>query len=259
MFGAIIGDIAGSTFERHNFKFECCHIFEEGSQFTDDTVLTLATADHFIYGEPYSAVYRQYGRNYPNAGYGASFKNWLRADSPEPYNSWGNGSAMRVSPIGWVGRDLDWVLGEAKSSAEVTHNHPSGIKGAQAVASCVFLARMGEPKEGIRRYVEDTFGYDLSRTLAEIRPRYMFDVSCNGSVPQAITAFMESTNFEEAIRKAISIGGDSDTIASISGAIAHAFYREIPAWMTDYCIQALDIAQRHTINDFWAKFPPDIS
>lgn len=164
---------------------------------------------------------------------------------------------MRVSPIGWVGRELDWVLSEAKRSAEVTHNHPSGIKGAQAVANCVFLARMGEPKDGIRSYVEDTFGYDLSRTLAEIRPRYMFDVSYDGSVPQAITAFLESSNFEDTIRKAISIVGDSDTIASIAGAIAHAFYREIPAWMTDHCIQALDIAQRHTINDFWAKFPPE--
>ena len=257
MFGAIVGDIAGSTFERHNFKFECCHIFEEGSQFTDDTVLTLATEDHFIYGDPYATVYRQYGRNYPNAGYGASFRNWLKSENPEPYNSWGNGSAMRVSPIAWVGNDLDWVLREAESSAEVTHNHPNGIKGAQAVVACVFLARKGASKESIRQHVEEKSGYNLSRTLAEIRPGYMFDVSCDGSVPQAITAFLESSTFEDAIRKAISIGGDSDTIASISGAIAHAFYGEIPVWMTDYCLQALDIAQRHTINDFWAKYPPD--
>ncbi|MFM2197013.1 MAG: hypothetical protein RLZZ505_445 [Verrucomicrobiota bacterium] len=257
MFGAIVGDIAGSTFERHNFKFECCHIFEEGSQFTDDTVLTIATADHFIYGEPYSTVYRKYGRNYPNAGYGASFRNWLKSETPEPYNSWGNGSAMRVSPIAWVGEELDWVLNEAKASAEVTHNHPSGMKGAQAIAACVFLARKGAAKESIRQHVEENFGYNLSRTLAEIRPGYMFDVSCDGSVPPAITAFLESSTFENSIRKAISIGGDSDTIASMTGAIAHAFYGEIPGWMTEYCFQALDIAQRHILNDFWAKYPPN--
>lgn len=255
MFGAIIGDIAGSTFERHNFKFECCHIFEKDSTFTDDTVLTLATADHFISGDSYTDAYRRYGRNYPHAGYGASFKQWLRSDVPEPYNSWGNGSAMRVSPIAWVGTDIEWVLAEAKKSAEVTHNHPSGIKGSQAVAASIFLARQGAPKDEIRAYVEETFLYDLSRTIAEIRPAYLFDVSCEGSVPEAIIAFLESSDFETAIRKAISIGGDSDTIASIAGAVAHAHYREIPAWMTDYCMGVLDVAQKHLIQDFEDKFP----
>ena len=256
MFGAIIGDIAGSTYERHNFKFECCHIFEEGSQFTDDTVLTLATADHFIFGDSYSTVYRKFGRNYPHAGYGANFRQWMRSDDPKPYNSWGNGSAMRVSPIGWVSEDLDWVLEEAKRSAEVTHDHPSGIKGAQTVAACVLLARQGVSKSGIQDYVEEKFSYNLHRTLAEIRPGYRFDVSCDGSVPEAIIAFLESSSFEDAIRKAISLGGDSDTIAAISGAIAHAFYGEIPKWMTDHCMGLLDAAQKSIITDFWRKFPP---
>lgn len=259
MFGAIIGDIAGSTYERHNFKFECCHIFEEGSQFTDDTVLTLATADHFLFGDSYSTAYRRFGRNYPHAGYGANFRQWMRSDAPKPYNSWGNGSAMRVSPIGWVADDLDWVLEEAGRSAEVTHNHPSGIKGAQAVAACIFLARQGVSKSGINDYVEQKFSYNLHRSLAEIRPGYRFDVSCDGSVPEAIIAFLESSNFEDAIRKAISLGGDSDTIAAISGAIAHAFYGEIPQWMTDHCMGLLDVAQNSIITDFWKKYPSTCS
>jgi ADP-ribosylglycohydrolase len=255
MFGAIVGDIAGSTYERHSFKFECCPIFADGSQFTDDTVLTLATADHFIFGGSYSEVYRQFGRNYPHAGYGGNFRQWMRSADPEPYNSWGNGSAMRASPISWVAEDLGWALEEAARSAEVTHNHPSGIKGAQAVVAAVFLARRGASKDEIRNYVSTTFGYDLQRTVEEIRPRYMFDVSCEGSVPEAIIAFLDSTDFENSIRKAISLGGDSDTIASIAGAIAHAFYGKIPAWMTDYCLGVLDPAQRSIISDFWKRFP----
>lgn len=256
MFGAIIGDIAGSTYERHSFKFECCPIFAEGSTFTDDTVLTLATADHFIFGGSYEEVYRQFGRNYPHAGYGASFRQWMLSSDPQPYNSWGNGSAMRVSPIAWVGDDLQWVLDEAARSAEVTHNHPNGIKGAQAVAAAVFLARSGSSKEEIRNFISETFGYNLNRTIDGIRPIYAFDVSCEGSVPEAIIAFLESTDFESSLRKAISIGGDSDTIACISGAIAHAFYQEIPDWMAAYCMDRLDPAQQSIISDFWERHPP---
>jgi ADP-ribosylglycohydrolase len=174
---------------------------------------------------------------------------------PEPYNSRGNGSAMRASPIAWVAEDLDWALEEAARSAEVTHNHPSGIKGAQAVVAAVFLARCGASKDEIRDYLTTTFGYDLHRTVEEIRPRYMFDVSCDGSVPEAIIAFLDSTDFENSIRKAISLGGDSDSIASIAGAIAHAFYEEIPDWMTSYCLGVLDPAQRSIIDDFWKRFP----
>lgn len=255
MFGAIVGDIAGSTYERHSFKLECCPIFAEGSQFTDDTVLTLATADHFIFGDSYAKVYRQFGRNYPHAGYGASFRKWMLSADPQPYQSWGNGSAMRASPIGWVADDLEWALEEAKRSAEVTHDHPNGIKGAQAVAASVFLARQGASKEGIRSYVTQAFGYNLDRTVAEIRPNYGFDVSCEGSVPEAIVAFLDSSGFEDAIRKAISLGGDSDTIACISGSIAHAFYKTIPQWMSDYCLGLLDPAQRSIIDDFWKRYP----
>lgn len=256
MFGAIVGDIAGSTYERSNFKSESCQIFAKGSQFTDDTVLTLATADRFIYGGSYTEVYQQFAKNYPNAGYGASFRKWMISSNPEPYHSWGNGSAMRVSPIAWVSDDIDWVLGEAQKSAEVTHNHPNGIKGAQAVAAAVFLCRKKTARDEVKNYITQNFGYDLNRTLAEIRPSYTFDVSCEGSVPEAMIAFLESTSFEDALRKAISLGGDSDTIASITGAIAHAYYGHIPKWMNDYCLSMLDVAQKSIMKDFWEKFAP---
>ena len=250
-----MGDIAGSTYERANFRFETCSIFAEGSQFTDDTVLTLATADHFLFGGSYTHNYRQFGRNYPRAGYGGNFIKWMISEQPEPYGSWGNGSAMRVSPIGWVAEDLDWALEEAKRSAEPTHNHPDGIKGAQAIASAVFLARQGSSKDFIGEYLSANFGYDLERTVEEIRKTHIFDVSCEETVPAAICAFLESDNFEKAIRKAISIGGDSDTIACMAGAIAHAFYREIPKWMEDYCWKVLDPTQQSIITDFWDRYP----
>ena len=176
------------------------------------------------------------------------------SDDPKPYNSWGNGSAMRASPIAWAIDDLDDAIAEAKRSAEVTHDHPEGIMGAQAVVAAVFLGRNGESKETIRNFVADRFAYDLDRTLDEIRPPYVFDVSCQGSVPEAIIAFLESTDFESAIRKAISIGGDSDTIACISGAIAHAYYGDIPDWMINYCMNVLDVAQRSIIRDFWERY-----
>lgn len=255
MFGAIVGDIAGSTYERHNCRFEWCEIFAEGSTFTDDTVLTLATADRFIFGGTYTEVYRQFGRNYPHAGYGAKFRQWMLSSDPQPYNSWGNGSAMRVSPVAWAMTDLESVLGEARLSAEATHDHPDGIKGAQAVAAAVYLARTGHSKDAIKDFVAKRFGYNLDRTLAEIRPRYTFDVTCAGSVPEAIIAFLESTDFESALRKAISLGGDSDTIASIAGAIAHAFYGDIPQWMVEYSTSQLDVAQRSILQDFWARHP----
>lgn len=255
MFGAIVGDIAGSTNERNNFRYEFCEIFREGSRFTDDTVLTLATADHFLFDTPYDQVYRQFGRNYPNAGFGGSFFEWMLSDAPRPYHSWGNGSAMRCSPIAWVATDLDWALAEAKRSAEVTHDHPEGIKGSQAVVTAIFLARKGATKDVIRDAVSRQSGYNLDRTLDSIRPTYLFDVSCAGSVPEAIIAFLESSDFESAIRKAISLGGDSDTIAAITGSIAHAFYADIPAWMIDYCHQQLDPAQRSIIDDFWLRYP----
>jgi ADP-ribosylglycohydrolase len=208
-------------------------LFRKGTYFTDDSVLTAATMDALLYELDYTEVYQEYGQLYPHRGYGDNFKSWIYSSNPKPYNSWGNGSAMRVSPVGWFCNSIDAVLAEAKKSAEVTHNHPEGIKGAQAVAAAVYLARTGKSKNEIKQFIADRFGYNLDRTIAEIRPDYQFDVSCQGSVPQAIIAFLESDNFENAVRLAISIGGDSDTIACITGGIAEAFYKTIPEHITE--------------------------
>jgi ADP-ribosylglycohydrolase len=264
-FGAVVGDIAGSTYERDNCKSEQCKIFAEGSCCTDDTVLTLATARHLCLtmddndenevGSKYVNVYIRESLMYPNAGYGSMFIDWLRDSKHRPYNSWGNGSAMRASPIGWAAKDLGWALQEAEKSASVTHNHADGVKGAQAVAAAVFLARTGKTKEEIKSFVADNFGYNLNRTLASIRPNYKFDPSCSGSVPEAIIAFLESENFEDAVRKSISLGGDSDTIACITGAVAHAYYREIPEDWVSYCWDLLEPNQKLVNDLFWKYFP----
>jgi len=258
MFGAIVGDIAGSVYEVNNCKSENCRIFAPGSEFTDDTVLTLATAEHLLRVRDdstavssYTTVYKEFARLYPWAGYGGNFNQWFQSVDPKPYNSWGNGSAMRVSPIGWMATDLDWCLAEAAKSAAVTHNHVEGVKGAQAVAAAIFLARQGKSRDEIRAYITKQFNYDLDRTIEGIRPNYTFDVSCQGSVPEAIIAFLESVSFEDAIRKAISLGGDSDTIACITGAIAQAFYGEIPPKWVEYCRGALDASQLKIVDHFW--------
>jgi ADP-ribosylglycohydrolase len=234
MLGAIAGDIIGSTREVRNVKTTDFNLFPPRSRITDDSVMTIAVADVLLKQGDYVKIMQTYGREYPDVGYGSAFKSWIKVDFPEPYNSWGNGSAMRVSPVGWAGETLDWVLDTAKASAEVSHNHPEGIKGAQAVAVAVFLAKNGASKIEIKQYVETQFGYDLNRTIEAIRPNYTFDVSCQGSVPEALIAFLESTDFERAIRLAISIGGDSDTIASIAGGVAHAFYKKIPDAIAAY-------------------------
>jgi len=227
MLGAIAGDIIGSVFERNNIKSTDFPLFSEGSRFTDDTVLTVAVAHAILDNLDYAETLKSYGRKYPNAGYGGSFRSWIFSSSTEPYNSWGNGSAMRVGPVGFAFETVDKVLAEAQRSAEVTHNHPEGIKGAQAVALAIFLARQGAGKAEIKQEVTNRFEYNLNRNLDEIRPAYQFDISCQGSVPEAIIAFLESENVEDAIRKAVSIGGDSDTIACIAGSIAYAYYRDI--------------------------------
>jgi ADP-ribosylglycohydrolase len=231
MLGAIAGDIIGSVFEANPVKTTDFHLFSEFSRFTDDTVLTVATAHALMEGLDYATAYRQFGRRYPGAGYGGSFINWLMIDDAPPYNSWGNGSAMRVSPVGFYRESMEDVLQEAAKSAAVTHNHPEGIKGAQAVAVAIYMGRRGQTKEEIRRLISEKFGYDLTPTIDQIRPDYFFDVSCQGSVPQAIIAFLESEDVESAIRLAISLGGDSDTLGCIAGAIAHAYYAEIPPAM----------------------------
>jgi ADP-ribosyl-[dinitrogen reductase] hydrolase len=232
--GAIAGDIIGSTYEFNNVKSLDFELFTNDTYFTDDSVLTMATMYALLYSADYAKVYRSFGIRYPHRGYGGNFKKWLSAENPKPYNSWGNGSAMRVSPVGWYCGNIDDVLAEARKSAEVTHNHPEGIKGAQAAAASVFLARTGKSKNEIKRFITDSFGYDLNRTIEEIRPTYQFDESCQGTVPEAIIAFLESADYENAVRLAVSIGGDSDTLAAITGGIAEAFYREIPEDITDF-------------------------
>lgn len=228
MIGAIAGDIIGSVYEANPIKTVDFPLFTEYSRFTDDTVLTIATAHALMTGLDYAAAYRRFGRAYPRAGYGGTFFNWLMLDEAPPYNSWGNGSAMRISPVGFAFGSMQNVLEEAKKSAGVTHNHLHGINGAQATALAIFMGRQGKSKEEIRGAISEKFDYNLNRSIDEIRPAYVFDISCQGSVPEAIIAFLQSEDVESAIRLAISLGGDSDTQACIAGAIAHAFYREIP-------------------------------
>jgi ADP-ribosylglycohydrolase len=227
MLGAIAGDVIGSVYERRPIKTLDFPLFHAHSRFTDDSVLTIAIADAILQGMEYAEALKAYGRQYPHAGYGGAFYQWIFAAESRPYNSWGNGSAMRVSPVGCAFATVEEVLQEAERTAIVSHNHPEGIKGAQATALAIFMARKGLDKATIRTEIRQRFGYDLERTVDDIRPNYRFDVSCQGTVPEAIIAFLDSTDYEDAIRKAISLGGDSDTLACITGAIAQAYYKEI--------------------------------
>lgn len=236
MIGAIIGDIIGSRFERFNYKGKDFELFHESCRMTDDSILTLAVADAFMNGKSYCDIVLEYARENPLAGYGGSFVNWVDSSDHKPYNSWGNGSAMRVSALSWLIDDMDILMEEAKKSAEITHNHPEGIKGAQAIAAAVLLARQEKTKEEIKQYIEDNFKYDLNRTVKFLNETYQFDVSCQGSVPEAIICFLESTDFEDCLRNAISIGGDSDTIASMSCAIAEAYYIHIDEDIQKYAL-----------------------
>jgi ADP-ribosylglycohydrolase len=258
MLGAIGGDIIGSVYEGNNVKTtDFQPLFHEYSRPTDDTVLTLAVAEWLLNGDPedLSRYLKSWFRKYPNVGYGASFIKWAGSLQTSAYGSWGNGSAMRVSPVGHAFNTLDEVLLFAKNSAEVTHNHPEGIKGAQAVGAAVFLARSKRTKADIREYVERTFGYDLGISLDEIRHTYRFDVSCQGSVPQAIRAFLEADSYEDCVRRAISIGGDSDTIACIAGGIAHAYYGKLPKKIEFELFARIDADMERAIDEFVARFP----
>lgn len=236
MIGAIIGDIVGSIYEFDNVKTTRFPLFSKESSYTDDSIMTVAVADWLLHGGNLSEIMQRYGRKYPcpMGGYGGRFSSWLRELNPQPYNSWGNGSAMRVSAVGWFFDSLEKTLDVAEESAAVTHNHPEGIKGAQATAAAIFLARTGKSKDDIRKYILDNFGYNLNRTCDDIRSDYEFDESCQGTVPEAIIAFLDSQSFEDAIRLAVSLGGDSDTLACIAGGIAEAFYRyEIPHFFVE--------------------------
>ncbi len=254
MLGAIAGDIIGSVYEWDPIKTTEFALFQDRSTFTDDTVLTAATAEAIMGSLDYARAYKDFGRRYPGRGYGGNFGMWLASEDAGPYNSWGNGSAMRASPIGFAFDSVDEVLAQAKQSAEVTHNHPEGIKGAQAAALAVYLGRTGADLEQIKDEIAGRFDYDLDRTLDEIRPGYQFDVSCQGTVPEAIIAFLESEDFEDAIRKAISLGGDSDTLACITGGIAQAYYKEIPPEIVNEVQNRLSAELLDIVNRFNDKY-----
>ena len=254
MLGSLVGDIVGSVYEFQNVKYTDFELFTPWSRFTDDSVMTLAVAKWLLEDESHSLqglVYymQRLGRIYPDAGYGGNFSWWLGEENPQPYNSWGNGAGMRVSPVGLYAKTLDEALALAAVTAAVTHNHPEGVKGAQAIAASVFLCKEGKSKEEIRDYVERVFDYDLHRKIEDIRPSYSFDVSCQGSVPEAIIAFLEGNDFEEVIRLAISLGGDSDTIACMAGAIAACMY-PIPDWIAEKCDAILTDDLRRIKDDF---------
>lgn len=256
MLGAIAGDIIGSVYEYewNNIKTKKFQLFSPKAFFTDDSVLTIALADAILRGNDYGETMRQYYRRYPGAGYGGMFHRWAANPGSGPYNSWGNGSAMRVSPVGHAFDTLEEVLSKAEHYAAFTHNHVEGIKGAQATAGAIFLARTGTSKPEIRTFVVEGFGYDLSQSLDQIRPHYHFDESCQGTVPQAITAFLESVDFEDAIRNAVSLGGDSDTLTCITGSIAEAFYGGVPAPIREKAMGILDEELREIVERFYRVF-----
>ena len=264
MYGAIIGDIVGSVYERHSTKDKNFELFGRGCRFTDDTTMTIAVAEaclmplglmdiNDIYGT-FASCMKKWGRKYPNAGYGRRFSEWIMSDDDKPYNSYGNGSAMRVSPIGWKYCEGPMSSGDmAIMLAAVTHNHPEGMKGAAAVAAAITMAYLGETKEQIRDYIEKEYEYDLNRTCDDIRPSYKFDVSCQGSVPEAIIAFLDANNFEEAVRNAVSLGGDADTQAAIAGSIAEAYYG-IPQRFINKANEYIPGEMKAVLNKFYKKY-----
>jgi ADP-ribosylglycohydrolase len=254
LLGAAAGDIIGARFEGRPHKSESFQLFTPSSRFTDDSVLTVAVADAILHGRDYGSMILEYARRYPRAGYGSTFREWIRSSNPRPYNSFGNGSAMRVSPVGWAFDTDQDVLREAERTALPTHNHPEGIKGAQAIALAVFLARKGNGKDEIREQVAGRFRYDLSQSLEAIRPGYSFDVTCQGSVPPAMLAFLEAGSVEDAIRKAISLGGDADTLAAIAGSVAEAYYGGLPDELLGEVRSRLPLEFWRVIEDFSKKY-----
>jgi len=252
MIGAIAGDMIGSPYERYPIKHT--NFDPVVSAFTDDTVLTIAIAYSILHEADIASSLKKFAEKYYNLPYGAGFRRWIRSWDNKPYNSFGNGSAMRVSPVGYAYDSVEEVLHQAKRTAEVTHNHPEGIKGARATALAIYLARIGESKETIRKEITDRFSYDLNRTVDEIRPDYRFDVTCQGSVPESIVAFLDSSNWEDAVKKSISLGGDSDTMACITGGIAQAYYKEIPENIVEDVRNRLPPDLREVLNEFNVKY-----
>ena len=253
MIGALAGDIIGSRFEFNNNKSTEFDLFTKECFFTDDSVLTIAIADCILSGKPVAKTLKEYFRSYPDRGYGGMFRQWALSDVIEPYESFGNGAAMRISPVGFAYDSLDLVLLKAKEFTRATHNHPEGIKGAQATASAIFMARKKQSKKEIRKLISMVYGYDLSRTLDEIRPDYQFNETCQATVPEAITAFLESTSFEDAIRKAVSLGGDSDTLACITGGIAQAYYG-VPIEIQNQVLKRFPLALSSIIKNFSERY-----
>lgn len=260
MYGAILGDIIGSPYEfDQGYKTKDFPLFSRNSKFTDDSVMTLAVADAFLSLPPEASEVeirrffvrsmQTYGRKYPYAGYGGMFRRWLKDPNPQPYGSYGNGSAMRVFSAAWLFDDLQTVRHMARLSAEVTHNHPEGIKGAEATASAIYLARTDSTKSEIKAYIEETFHYNLSRTCDEIRPAYRHVESCQETVPEAITAFLEGESFEDVIRTAVSLGGDCDTLTCIAGSIAEGFYG-VPEELKKQCRERLPEDLRKVLRRF---------
>ncbi len=264
MIGAIAGDVIGSVHEHVGTKTKDFPLFVEASRFTDDSVLTLAVAEGLLTrdripgaqsaGVDYTRPFHDAFHTYPDAGYGETFIHWAHMRLHSPYNSWGNGSAMRVSPVAWVHDTMEAVQAEARASAEATHNHPEGIRGAQATAAAIFLARTGSSRDEIREHIICEFNYNVTYRLDEIRPDYEFDVSCMGTVPPAIIAFLESTDYEDAVRNAISLGGDADTLACITGSIAEAFYGGVPSEIRAEIFGRLDPPLRGVAEAFEARF-----
>jgi ADP-ribosylglycohydrolase len=254
MFGAIAGDVIGSVYEWNNIKSKQFELFQPACRFTDDTVLTVAVADALMSGDDLASTMRAYGARYPNVGYGPGFSRWLESPPGTAGMSWGNGAAMRISPVAYIFDSLEQTLREAERLTAISHGHPNGIRGAQAVAALIFLARRGRSKEELRVCAEDEFGYDLSKSLDQMRPDYVFDLSCEGTVPPAITAFLESTDFEDAIRNAISLGGDSDTLACICGSIAEAHYGGVPDHIHTEVMRLLDEPLAEVASRFTATY-----
>lgn len=254
MIGAIAGDIIGSVHEWTATKTTDFELFPPRCGFTDDTVLSVAVADCLLHGTAYVDAFHAYFRAYPHSGFGGMFLQWAAAGRRDPYNSFGNGSAMRVAAVGHAFESMDEVLAEAKRSADVTHNHPEGVRGAQATAAAIFLARTGKDKHEIRESLQQMFGYNLQQRLDDIRPDYQFNETCQDTVPQAIVAFLESNDYEDAVRKAISLGGDADTLACITGGIAEAFYQGVPPPIARTVLAKLDDGLRRVTLEFCGRY-----
>ncbi|HEV8481563.1 MAG TPA: ADP-ribosylglycohydrolase family protein [Candidatus Eisenbacteria bacterium] len=254
MLGAIAGDMIGRPYEFALAKIYDFPLFGPESKFTDDTVLTIALADSLLSGRPYVDLAREYFHLYPDCAYGMNFGFWAMSGSREPYGSYGNGSAMRVSPAAWRHDTLEEVLAEAERSALITHDHPEGIRGAQATAAALFLARTGASKDAIRAVITQRFGYEVSTPIERLQPIYEYSVTCQGTVPAALIAFLDSSDFESAVRNAVSLGGDADTLACITGSVAEAYYGGVPRNIEERVWALLDERLRSVTTEFRARY-----